>query len=93
MKAQTETNAFPFPRIEKVRPILSGAKYLASLDLLMYYHHVEVDSCNYTMTAFLTNRKFYIYNVMPLGLCNVPANFQRLKKRMLCPMIGVEVLV
>ena len=93
MNAQTEKDAFPLPRIDQVWPIMSGAKYFGSLDLLMGYHQVKVDPLDRAKTAFLTHRGLYIYNVMPYGLCNDPATFQRLMERVLGPLICVGVLV
>ena len=93
MNAQTEKDAFPLPRIDQVWPILSGAKYFASFHLLMGYHQVEVDPLDRTKTAFLTHRGLYIYIVMPFGLCNAPATFQRFMECVLGPLIGVGVLV
>ena len=59
----------------------------------MGYHQVEVDPKDRAKTAFLTHRGLYVYNVMPFGLCNAPATFQRLMERILGPLIGNGVLV
>ncbi len=93
INAETNKHAFPLSRIDQVWPILSRAKYLASLDLLIGYHQVEVDPVDRAKTAFLIHRGLYIYNVMPVGLCNAPATCQRLMERVLGPLIGVGVLV
>src|SRR5512140_1658547 len=65
----------------------------AALDLLMGYHQVEVAEADRYKTAFNTHRGLYIYNLMPFGLCNAPATFQRLIKRIFGHRIGKDVLV
>ena len=93
MNAQTDKDAFHVPGIDHIWPILSGTKYFASLDLLIGYHEVEVDFRDRAKTAFLTHLGLYIYNVMPFGLCNGPATFQRLMERVVGLLIGVGVLL
>ena len=80
------------PRIDKVWPTLSSARFFASLDLLMGLHQVEVDPRDRAKTAFLTHRGLYVYNVMPFGLCNATATFNSLMKKVLGSLIGLGVL-
>ena len=91
--AQTEKDAFPLIRIDTVWPALTKAKYFASLDLLMGYHQVGVSEQDRVKTAFLTHRGLYVYNVMPFGLCNAPATFQRLMEKVLGQLVGSGVLI
>ena len=93
LNAQTEKDSFPLPRIDDVWPTLSKAKCFASLDLLMGYHQVEVDAEDRYKTAFITPQGLFVFNVMPFGLCNAPATFQRLMERVLHDRIGRDVLV
>ena len=93
INAQTEKDSFPLSRINQVWPALSRAKYFASLDLLMGFHQVEIDTRDRAKTAFLTHRGLYFYNVMLFGLCNAPATFQRLMERVLGSLIRFGVLV
>ena len=93
LNAQTEKDSFPLPRIDDVWPSLSKAKCFASLDLLMGYHQVEVDSKDRYKTAFITPQGLFVFNVMPFGLCNAPATFQRLMERILHDRISRDVLV
>ena len=93
VNAQTEKDPFSLPRIDQDWPTLSRARYIVSLDLLIKFHQVEVDPRDKAKASFLTHRGLYVYNVMPFGLCNAPASFQRLMQRMLGSLLGLGVLV
>ena len=43
--------------------------------------------------AFVTHEGFYQFRVMPFGLCNAPATFERLIDRLLCGMRWSRSLV
>ena len=43
--------------------------------------------------AFVTNEGLFQFRVMPLGLCNAPATFERLMDRVLCGMRWSRCLV
>ena len=93
VNSQIEKDSFPLHQIDQVTPTLFRARIFASLDLLMGFHQVEADPRDRGKPAFLTYRGLYVYNVMPFGLCNAPANFQRLMEKVLGPLIGLGVLV
>lgn len=50
----------------------------------MAYHQALMSDEDKEKTAFATSRGgLYQYNVMPFGLCNAPATFQRIIERTL----------
>ena len=54
-----------------------------------------MDKVNQEKTSFVTNQGLFCYKVMPFGLKNTRATYQRLVNHMFCPQIGrnVEVYV
>jgi hypothetical protein len=79
----TIKDAYPLPRIDDSLAQLSGMKYFSTLDLNAGYWQVEVASHDREKTAFTTRKGLYSFKVMPFGLCNAPATFERLMETVL----------
>ena len=89
----TKKDEYPLPRIEDMLDTLGGAAYFTSLDLASGYWQVEMKPEDREKTAFITQFGTFQFKVMPFGLCNAPATFQRLMDEVLQGILWDFVVV
>lgn len=89
----TKKDSYPIPRIDDTLDALIGAKWFSTLDLKSGYHQVEVAEEDRPKTAFTSGSKLWQFRVMPFGLCNAPATFQRLMEIVLADLHWKILLV
>ena len=93
MNAVTKKDVYPLPRIDDTIDRLQGASYFSSIDLASGYWQIEVDEKDREKTAFITPDGLYEFQVMPFGLCNAPATFQRMMDLVLADLKWTTCLV
>jgi ribonuclease HI len=73
----------------------AGHKLLSFMDAFSGYNQIQMEEENQEKTAFITSRGLFCYKVMPFGLKNAGATYQRLVNKMFHDQIGrnVEVYV
>jgi len=93
LNAATKLDVYPLPRIDDSLDLLARCQYFSTLDLASGYWQVGMDSDSQEKTAFVTSNGLYEFTVMPFGLCNAPATFQRLMESVLAGVARDKCLV
>ena len=73
----TKKDRYPIPLIDELMERLSKAKIFTKLDIRQGFHRIRLDPTAEDLTTFRTRYGTYKYNVVPFGLTNGPAAFQR----------------
>ena len=80
-------DSFPLPRIDQIVDASTGHGMLSFLDAFSGYHQIPRHPPDVEKTSFITPHGLYCYNVMPFGLKNVGATYQRLVTKMFRPLL------
>ena len=86
LNAMTIKDAYPLPRIDDSLRLLGNQQWFSTMDLASGYWQVAMSPEAKRKAAFVTNEGLFQFRVMPFGLCNTPAMFERLMDHVLCGM-------
>jgi len=84
-------DSYPLPSIDALVDSASGCKLLSFFDAFSGYNQIKMHPTDEEKTAFMTERSWYCYKVMPFGLKNAGATYQRLMGKVLAPVLGRNV--
>ena len=89
----TKTDSHPIPRIDDCIDKIGHAKYVSKFDLLKGYWQVPLTDRAKEISAFATPDGLFQYKVMPFGMKNSPATFQRMIESILQGLHGCEAYI
>ena len=81
-------DSFPLLRIDQLVDFTAGHKLLTFMDAFSGYNQIKMAEEDQEKTAFITSQGLYYYKVMPFGLKNAGATYQRLVNKMFSQQIG-----
>ena len=73
----TRKDRYPLPLIEETLARFRGAKIFTKIDIRQAFHRIRMHPDSEELTTFRTRYGTYCYRVLPFGLTNGPATFQR----------------
>ena len=79
----TLPDPYLMPLIEEILDTLASARFISKIDLNKGFHQIPIQTLDIPKTAFCTPWGKFEFAVMPFGLRNGPAVFQRLMDRLL----------
>ncbi|GAU27977.1 hypothetical protein TSUD_373720 [Trifolium subterraneum] len=81
-------DVYPLSNIDKLVDNSSGFKLLSFMDAYSGYNQIKMAEIDKKKTAFMTETGNYYYNVMPFGLKNAGATYQRMMNKVFHNEIG-----
>ena len=86
-------DSFPLPRIDLIVDATTDHELLSFMDAFSGYNQISMDPDDQEKTSFVMVQGTYCYRVMPFGLKNAGATYQRLVNRMFQKQIGASMEV
>ena len=88
-------DSYPLPHIDRLVEATTGNELLSFMDAFSGYNQILMHKDDWEKTSFITDRGTYCYKVMPFGLKNAGATYQRTVNEMFKEQLGrtVEVYI
>ena len=86
-------DSFPLPRIDLIVDATAGHELLSFMNAFSGYNQIIKDPSDQEKTSFVTGQRTYCYQIMPFGLKNAGATYQRLVNKMFQKHIGMYMEV
>jgi transposase InsO family protein len=88
----TTKDRYPLPRIDEILDQLGGQAWFTSLDMSAGYWVLPIEEGDKAKTAFISHMGLKEFNVLPFGLTNAPAAYQRAMDCVLAGLVGLNCL-
>ncbi len=89
----TKTDSFPIPRLEDCIDRVGKARYVTTIDMLKGFWQVPLTERAKEISAFVVQDALYSCKVMPFGMKNSSATYQRLMNKVLAGLENCEAYI
>ena len=86
-------DSYPLPRINTLVDSTARHELLSFMDAFSSYNQIKMKEEDQEKTSFVTNQGLFCYKVMPFGLKNARATYQRLMNKMFTHQLRRNVQV
>ena len=86
-------DSYPLPRVDVLVDSTAQHQLLSFMDAFSGYNQIQMHKDDQEKTSFVTSQGLFCYKVMPFGLKNASATYQRLMNKMFAQQIGRNVQV
>ena len=86
-------DSYPLPQIDTLVDSMVRHELLSFMDAFSVYNQIKINEDDQKKTSFVTSQGLFCYKVMPFGLKNAGATYQRLMNKMFAYQIGRNVQV
>ena len=86
-------DSYPLPRIDTLVDSTARHELLSFMDAFSGYNQIKMKEEDQEKTSFVTSQGLFCYKVMPFGLKNAGATYQRLMNKMFTHQLGRNVQV
>ena len=86
-------DSYPLPRIDTLVDSTARHQFLSFMDAFSGYNQIKMEESDQEKTSFVTSQGLFCFKVMPFGLKNAGATYQRLMNKMFAHQIGRNVHV
>ena len=81
-------DSYPLLRIDTLVDSTARHELLSFMDAFSGYNQIKIKEDDQEKTSFITSQGLFCYKVMPFGLKNAGATYQRLMNKMFTNQIG-----
>ena len=86
-------DSYPLPRVDVLVNLTARHQLLSFMDAFSGYNQIRMHEADQEKTLFVTSQGLFCYKVIPYGLKNAGATYQRLMNKMFAQQIGRNVQV
>ena len=91
LKKACPKDSYLLPRVDVLVDSIAQHQLLSFMDAFSGYNQIRMDEADQKKTSFVTSQGLFCNKVMPFGLKNVGATYQRLMNKMFANQIGRNV--